>query len=157
MLQLCLYIVNCQIAHEIHAYKYVCSFKIFFVIAKSSLPICYSADFSSDRCLANAAHEGAPLPLVSIYPSETERCIPALQLFGRRCNYSCWEIYCRKWSDQGILFSNHCLLECLFYIVVFYFHGIPACAILTFGQNVLFVSFTVCDPPNHSLLFHGLP
>ena len=76
---------------------------------------------------------------ISIYSSEAERRIPALQLFGRRCNYSCWKIYCRKWSDQGILFSNHCLLECLFYIVVFYFHGIPACAILTFDQRAFYL------------------
>jgi hypothetical protein len=38
----------------------------------------------------------------------------------------------------------------LFYIVVFYFHGIPACAILTFGQNVLLLSHVL--PFNFSLV-----
>jgi hypothetical protein len=39
---------------------------------------------------------------ISMYPSERERCIPALQLFGRRYNHSCRKIYCRERSYQGI-------------------------------------------------------
>jgi len=93
---------------------------------------------------------------ISIYPSETERRIPALQLFGRRCNYSCWKIYCRKWSNQGIIFSDQCLLECLFCITVFYFVVFLLVLFLLLVKKFylcLWVdSFTVRDPSDHSFL-----
>jgi hypothetical protein len=51
---------------------------------------------------------------VSTSLSERERCIPALQLFGRRCNHSRGNIFCRKWSYQGILLYQPLTIGFLF-------------------------------------------